>query len=101
MEKERPEVLRRCFEKLIEAKKKTVSDILEALPFPVADLEELADLELGTLTGAPPDRGDLPFKDEVETTGGNVVRMFPGRNHVCFKAKLYHYRRLTVFRRPQ
>lgn len=80
MNKERPEVLRRCFEKLIEAKKQTPSDILGALPFPAIDLEELADLEPGTLTGAVAVRGDLPFKDDAASLGDNVVKIFPNRD---------------------
>jgi Zn-dependent peptidase ImmA (M78 family)/DNA-binding XRE family transcriptional regulator len=76
--KERPEVIRRCFERLIESKKQTPSDILAALPFPASDLEEIADLEPGTLTGGVPGRGDLSFKDDVEET--NVVKIFQNRN---------------------
>jgi len=52
MEKETPHLIRRSFEMLLEEKVQTVADIRNALPFPLEDLEELADLEPGTL-GAP------------------------------------------------
>lgn len=79
MEKERPEVIRGCFEKLIESGRQTPSDILTALPFPAADIEELADLEPGTLTGGIPSRRDLPFR-EVTDQGSNVVSIFQNRD---------------------
>lgn len=79
MEKERPEVIRGAFEKLIETKRQTPSDILTALPFPATDLEELTDLEPGTLTGEVVSRRDLPFKDEAGE-GSNVIRIFQNRD---------------------
>ena len=51
IEKERPYVLRRSFERLIEAKVQSPREILGALPFPPTDIEEIADLEPGALTG--------------------------------------------------
>jgi hypothetical protein len=40
--KERPHLIRRSFEILIEERVQSVSDIRRAPPFPVSDLEELA-----------------------------------------------------------
>lgn len=45
MEKESPHLIRRCFEMLREANIQSITDIKNALPFPLEDLEELADLE--------------------------------------------------------
>lgn len=73
MEKESPYMLRRSFEKLMEAKVQTASEIMAALPFPPADLEEIADLEPGTLSGAVEARPEPVFKADV---AGNVVPLF-------------------------
>lgn len=78
MEKEAPYMIRRSFEKLLEAKVQSVSDILAALPFPAADLEELADLECGTLTGGIDTRAEPVFKSAGES--GNVVSLFTDRD---------------------
>lgn len=51
LEKERSHLIRRSFEMLIEERVQSVADMRRALPFPVSDLEELADLEPGTLGG--------------------------------------------------
>lgn len=51
IEKERPHLIRRSFEMLLEERVQTAADIKRALPFPVSDLEELADLDPGTLGG--------------------------------------------------
>jgi Zn-dependent peptidase ImmA (M78 family)/transcriptional regulator with XRE-family HTH domain len=72
MAKERPYVIRRCFEKLFEANVQTPSDVLAALPFPPTDLEEIADLEPGTLTGEAAGRPEPMFKGEAADKG-NVV----------------------------
>lgn len=76
IEKERPYMLRRSFEKLIEANVQTPADIMTALPIPPADIEEIADLESGTLTGAVDARPEPVFKDPTAHT--NVVSMFGG-----------------------
>lgn len=77
LEKESPFMLRRAFEKLIEAKVQTPSDILTALPIPPADLEEIADLEAGTLTGALDVRPEPVFKSAVRAgEGENVISLF-------------------------
>jgi Zn-dependent peptidase ImmA (M78 family)/transcriptional regulator with XRE-family HTH domain len=79
MEKEAPYMIRRSFEKLIEAKVQSVSDILAALPFPAADLEELADVEPGTLTGAVEARPEPVFKSPPGEAG-NVVSIFSDKS---------------------
>ena len=49
MEKESPHLIRRSFEMLLEEGVQSVTDIRNALPLPPEDLEELADLDPGTL----------------------------------------------------
>ncbi len=78
MEKEAPFMIRRSFEKLLEAEVQTVSDICGALPFPPLDLEEIADLEPGTLTGMTEARPEPMFKSPLQDEG-NVVSIFRGR----------------------
>lgn len=78
MEKESPFMLRRSFEKLIEAKVQTAADICAALPFPPADLEEIADLEPGTLTGGVDMRPEPVFKASVQDDG-KVISIFKDR----------------------
>ncbi len=78
MEKEAPFMLRKSFEKLIEAKVQTVAEICAALPFPPADLEELTDLEPGTLTGGVDTRPEPVFKSS-SLDGGNVVSIHKDR----------------------
>lgn len=51
IEKECPSLIRRSFEMLLSDRVQTVADIKRALPFPLTDLEELTDLEPGTLGG--------------------------------------------------
>jgi len=80
MEKEAPYMLRRSFEKLIEAKVQSVSDILSALPFPPADLEELTDLEPGTLSGQIDTRPEPVFKSSASAES-NIVSLFGKRPH--------------------
>ena len=75
MEKETPHLIQRSFEMLIEEKVQTVSDIRNALPFPPDDLEELADLEPGTLGAPVQTRAEPVLKPGVRgAAGGNVVR---------------------------
>jgi len=78
MEKEAPYMLRRSFEKLLEAKVQSASDILTALPFPAADLEELADLEPGTLTGNVETRPEPMFKS-AQGEDANVISIFQNK----------------------
>ena len=50
MEKEQPHLIRRSFEMLISERVQGPDDIKAALPFPPSDIEEIADLEPGTLS---------------------------------------------------
>lgn len=75
MEKEAPYLIRRSFEMLLDQKVQSVADIKAALPFPLEDMEELADLEPGTL-GAPTESRAEPVLKAVANS--NVVS-FPDR----------------------
>ena len=76
MEKESPLLIRRSFEMLLEESVQSVADICKALPFPLEDLEEIADLEPGTL-GAPVEtRAEPIFKSGLARAGTNVVSIF-------------------------
>ena len=66
-------MLRRSFEKLMEAKVQSAADILAALPFPPADLEEIADLEPGTLIGAAEVRAEPIFKAPFQTEAPDKI----------------------------
>jgi hypothetical protein len=80
MEKETPYLIRRSFELLMSEGVQSAAEIMAALPFPPADLEEIADLEPGTLTGATQRRAEPVLKTEYrEADTTNVVRMFGGR----------------------
>ena len=80
IEKERPYMLRRSFEKLMESGVQSASDIMTALPFPAADLEEIADLEAGTLMGAADVRPEPVFKVPLRTDeSAKVVSLFRDR----------------------
>ncbi len=72
LEKESPYLIRRSFEMLIDAGVQSPAEICNALPFPVGDLEELADLEAGTLGGPVEQKAEPVFKDHILSTG-NVV----------------------------
>ena len=73
LQKEAPYMIRRSFEHL---KVQSVSEIPSALPFPPADIEELADLEPGTLSGHVEARPEPVLKEEFRRDGGNVVTLF-------------------------
>lgn len=75
LEKEEPHLIRRSFELLIEEGVQSAPQITKALPFPVSDLEELADLEPGTLSGAVQSRAAPILKDEFRHDS-NVVNIF-------------------------
>jgi hypothetical protein len=60
IEKERPRLLRRSINQLLEEKERSVSQILAALPFAPRDIEEVCDLDPGTLTGETADRRAMP-----------------------------------------
>jgi Zn-dependent peptidase ImmA (M78 family)/DNA-binding XRE family transcriptional regulator len=77
MEKEAPHLIRRSFEMLLEEKVQTIQDICNALPFPLDDLEEIADLEPGTLGAPIHSRTEPILKPGLRpSSGGNVVRLF-------------------------
>jgi len=76
MEKEKPHNIRRSFELLMSENIQSASDILRALPFPATDLEEIADLEPGTLSGAVEARPEPTLKAEFLRAPSNVVSIF-------------------------
>ena len=78
LELEEPHLIRRSFELLMEEGVQSTSQIMKALPFPVADLEELADLVPGTLTGDAPSRIEPTLKEEFRQGSheSNVVDIF-------------------------
>ena len=71
-----PGIIRRSFEMLLEENVQTIVDIRNALPFPLEDLEEIADLEPGTLGAPVQARAEPVLKTGVRTVSGNVVRLF-------------------------
>lgn len=75
LEAEEPQLIRRSFEMLMEEGVQSASQILKALPLPVADIEELADLEPGTLSGISERRATPVLKDEFRQQS-NVVSIF-------------------------
>lgn len=80
MEKEAPWLIRRSLELLMSEGVQSAAEIMSALPFPPADLEEIADLEPGTLTGAVSARHDPVLKPEFRPADdSNVISMFSGR----------------------
>lgn len=79
IEKEEPHLIRRSFELLIEEGVQSASQIVKALPFPTIDLEELADLEPGTLSGETPSRAAPILKDEFRQDS-NVVSIFGNKD---------------------
>jgi Zn-dependent peptidase ImmA (M78 family)/DNA-binding XRE family transcriptional regulator len=76
MEKEVPHLIRRSFELLISEKVQSVPEILNALPFPPAEIEELADLEPGILGGEVESRAEPILKPEFRNGPSNVVQIF-------------------------
>ncbi len=75
MEKETPHLIKGSFEMLLDEKVQTVAEIRNALPFPLDDMEEIADLEPGTL-GAPVQARAEPSLKAGIRTSDNVVRLF-------------------------
>lgn len=75
LEREEPHLIRRSFELLMEEGVQSAAQIRKALPFPVSDLEELADLEPGTLSDELPARVSPVLKDEFRQDS-NVVNLF-------------------------
>jgi Zn-dependent peptidase ImmA (M78 family) len=78
IEKERPRLLRRSINQLLSEGEQTASQILSALPFGAKDIEELCDLDPGTLTGETAEMRAMPIlKKRPE---GNVVNLFKRRD---------------------
>lgn len=79
IEKERPRLLPRSITQLLAEGEQSVSQILSALPLAPKDIEELCDLEPGTLTGDTADTRAMPIpKKRVQTEAandGNVVSL--------------------------
>ncbi|GAB5540005.1 MAG: XRE family transcriptional regulator [Salibacteraceae bacterium] len=75
-EKEQPFLIRRSFELLIGENVKSVSEIVSDLPFPAEDLEELADLEAGSLGAPIRVRAEPVLKAGVAKNENNVVSIF-------------------------
>lgn len=75
MEKETPYLIRRSFELLLSEGVQSVNDIISTLPFPLEDMEELADLEPGTLGAPVMNRIEPVLKNHA---GSNVIS-FSGR----------------------
>lgn len=75
MEKEKPHLIRRSFEMLMEENVQSVSQILSALPFPPADIEELADLDPGTLADASLSRAEPLLREEFQKDT-KIVNLF-------------------------
>ncbi|MGF1610811.1 MAG: helix-turn-helix domain-containing protein [Kiloniellales bacterium] len=73
MEKESPYLIRRSFEMLLDEGVQSVADIRSALPFPLDDLEEIADLDPGTLGAPVQSRAEPVLKAGVKASDGNVV----------------------------
>jgi Zn-dependent peptidase ImmA (M78 family) len=74
-EKETPHLIRRSFEMLLEKEVFSASEILKALPLPVEEIEELADLEPGTLGGPQHSRVEPTLKPSANVSK-NVVSLF-------------------------
>ncbi len=77
MVKEKPRLLRRSIEMLLSERVKSVAQIVSELALNPHDIEELCELDAGTLSGASLDAKASPtFKSDFAP---NVVQ-FPGRN---------------------
>jgi Zn-dependent peptidase ImmA (M78 family) len=79
IQKEEPHLIRRSFELLIEQGVQSPAEIVKALPFPATDLEELADLEPGTLSGEQYSRAAPVLKDQFRQDS-NVVSIFGSKD---------------------
>jgi Zn-dependent peptidase ImmA (M78 family) len=80
IEKERPTLIRRSFELLLDERVQSLADIKRALPFPISDLEELTDLDPGALGGEALAKAEpilkSKFRAEIQS---NVVSIAQGR----------------------
>lgn len=80
-EKEEPYLIRRSFEMLMNEGVQSVVDIRNALPFPVDDLEEIADLPAGTLGAPVHARPEPVLKPGIGGSLGNVVSLSDRRRN--------------------
>lgn len=81
LEKERPRLLRRSISQLLAEGEQTISQILAALPLSARDIEELCDLDAGTLTGETAEMRAMPImKKRSGLHAGNVVDLFKRRD---------------------
>jgi Zn-dependent peptidase ImmA (M78 family)/transcriptional regulator with XRE-family HTH domain len=81
LEKERPRLLRRSISQLLSEEEQTVSQILSSLPLAARDIEELCDLDAGTLTGETAEMRAMPIlKRRMSLPTGNVVNLFKRRD---------------------
>jgi Zn-dependent peptidase ImmA (M78 family)/transcriptional regulator with XRE-family HTH domain len=82
IEKERPRLLRRSMTMLLSEQEQSVAQVLAAVPLTPKDIEELCDLDVGTLTGDRADARAMPIlkrKPQPEPQRSNVVQMFRRR----------------------
>jgi hypothetical protein len=70
---ERPRVLRRAIEAVVDGGILMRNQIADLLAVPLAELEELAALDRGYLTGRSPDLVRLKDRDGVLGDSGNVI----------------------------
>jgi Zn-dependent peptidase ImmA (M78 family)/transcriptional regulator with XRE-family HTH domain len=80
IEKERPRLLRRSMIQLLTEGEQSVSQILAAIPLAARDIEELCDLDAGTLTGETADARAMPvLKRKPQMPQSNIVQMIRKR----------------------
>jgi Zn-dependent peptidase ImmA (M78 family)/DNA-binding XRE family transcriptional regulator len=80
IEKERPRLLRRSMTQLLTEGEQSVSQILAAIPLAARDIEELCDLDAGTLTGETADARAMPvLKRKPQMPQSNIVQMIRKR----------------------
>ena len=82
IEKERPRLLRRSMTMLLSEQEQSVAQVLAAVPLTPKDIDELCDLDAGTLTGDRADARAMPVlkrKPQSEPQRSNVVQMFRRR----------------------
>jgi Zn-dependent peptidase ImmA (M78 family)/DNA-binding XRE family transcriptional regulator len=74
IEKERPRLLRRSITQLLTEGEQSVAQIMSAIPLAPKDIEELCDLDIGTLTGETADTKATPvLKKRNPDETGNVI----------------------------
>lgn len=83
LEPEAPHLIRRSFEMLMCESVQTPTEILDALPFPSNELEELADLDVGSLSGKLLSSREPKLKTNT-SVNSNVISLDDYRNKVKF-----------------